>query len=263
MHKIICSSFKGGVGKTTSTVNLAHALALMKHKILVIDLDRQGNTTSHFGFEIENDTPTLYHLMKGEVDLKHAVSTVRENLDLIPSNGLTEALEEELSSRSYRESILKRAISKSNEYDYVLMDPPPFYNLIHRNGIVCATHLIVPIETAYFSLEGVADIMSKLGDLAAGGPIPEVVGCVLTKVDERLSKTANVRNHVNKSFAERILGEIRTDTQIDYAQQNGETAFEYNLKGKTATDYWTVAEELVKRLPATQKAGTEETAYVG
>ena len=250
MVKVInIKSFKGGVGKTTTAVNVAHSLALKGKRVLLVDLDQQGNATQGLGYRIEPDQPTIYHVLTGEVKRADATATVRENLDLLPSDNRTAAAETALHLLMARESVLKKNLGKLDEYDYVIFDCSPNHGLLHINSLLAATHILVPIEIGFWSIEGVDQIFRSMEEVGeAFGTMPELLGALLTNVDERYAMTREVRGLCEQSFGERILPIVRTDAELRKAPRNGQTIFEFNPQSKGATDYNKVTDAILEIL---------------
>jgi chromosome partitioning protein len=242
-------SFKGGVGKTTTAVNLAHGFALKGKKVLLIDLDHQGNATSGLGYEMDATTPTLYHVLVGDLRWDEATATVRENLDLLPSNKLTALAEGAMYPMLARESILKRKLETADDYDIIVMDCPASLGILHVNALNFATHIVVPVQIGVWSVDGLEQIFQSMEEVgAATGRMPAVLGALLTMVDERYKLTEEVRELVGTSFDGKLLPPIRTDADLMNAPKNRETIFEYNPNSKGAADYSELAAHLLKKL---------------
>ena len=260
MSQIIqIQSFKGGVGKTTTAVNLAHAFARKGKKVLLVDLDHQGNATSGLGYKMDDTTPALYHVLVGDIRWEDATATVRENLDLLPSNRMTALAEGAIYPMLSRESILKRKLETTNdEYDLIVLDCPASLGILHVNALFFATHILVPVQIGIWSVDGLEQIFRSMEDVgAATGRMPEILGALLTMVDERYKLTEEVRELVGATFDGRLLPPIRTDADLMNAPKNRETIFEYNPSSKGAEDYAALAADLLKKLRA-KKGGKEE-----
>lgn len=250
MPKLInVKSFKGGVGKTTTAINVSHALALKGKSVLLVDLDQQGNATQGLGHRVEPEHPTIFHVLTGEVKCADAVATVRPNLDLLPSDNRTAAAEAALHLMMARENVLKKNLGKMTEYDFVIFDSSPNHGLLHINSLLAATHILVPIEIGYWSIDGVDQIFRSMEEVGeAFGTMPELLGAVLTNVDERYAMTKEVRELCEQSFADRILPFVRTDAELRKAPKNGQTIFEFNPNSKGAADYHAVTDKILELL---------------
>lgn len=248
-------SFKGGVGKTTTAVNLAHAFARKGKRVLLVDLDHQGNATSGLGYKTNETTPVLYHVLVGGLSWEEATATVRENLDLLPSNRMTALAEGAMYPMLSRESILKRKLETAGgEYDIIVLDCPASLGILHVNALFFATHIVVPVQIGIWSVDGLEQIFWSMEEVgAATGRMPEILGALLTMVDERYKLTEEVRELVGASFDGRLLPPIRTDADLMNAPKNRETIFEFNPASKGAEDYALLAEHLIKKLRAPKK----------
>lgn len=248
-HTIQIQNFKGGVGKTTTSINLAHALALEGYKILLIDLDHQGNATNGLGYSIAETTPTLFHVLKEGFDYRDAVATVRENLDLLPSNRETAEAEEALQYERRREEILKRRLGKLDEYDYAILDCPASLSLLHINALLFAEEIILPVRSEVWSYEGVEQILNSMREMQeVFGYQPNILGVLPTMVDGRYNLSREVRELLIESFGEdRVLPPIRTDSNILNSQKSSQTIFEFAPRSRAAEDYRKLAEIVINQ----------------
>lgn len=243
-------SFKGGVGKTTTAVNLSHAFARSGKSVLLVDLDHQGNATSGLGYKMEGTTPAIYHVLVGDLTWEEATATVRDNLDLLPSNRMTALAEGAMYPMLSRESILKRKLETTAEqYDIIVLDCPASLGILHVNALFFATHILVPVQIGIWSVDGLEQIFRSMEEVgAATGKMPEVLGALLTMVDERYKLTEEVRELVGESFDGKLLPPIRTDADLMNAPKLRETIFEYNSSSKGAEDYALLAAHIIKKL---------------
>lgn len=239
--------FKGGVGKTTTVLNLGDALARKKKNTLIIDLDPQGNATRGLGYEVNDLTPTIYTVMKGISKAEESIGKTRENLFLLPSNRTTALLETELAGEVGREKILSRAMKNVAGFDYILLDCGPGSTIVNVNGLVYSTDILMPIEIGVDSVEGVDDFIKAKEAICQKLEIDtNLLGAVMTKVDRRLTLTETILSHCKESFAEKFFAQIRTDTNLGHARGHRQTIFEFDGKSRAAEDYSKMANDLVK-----------------
>lgn len=248
-YTIQIQNFKGGVGKTTTSINLAHALALRGYKVLLVDLDHQGNATKGLGYTVTETTPTLFHVLKEGFDYKDVVATVRENLDLLPSNRETAEAEEALQYERRREEILKRRLGSLDEYDYAILDCPASLSLLHINALLFAEEIILPVRSEVWSYEGVEQILHSMKEMQeVFGYQPKILGALPTMVDGRYNLSKEVRELLLESFGEeRVLPPIRTDSNILNSQKLNQTIFEFAPRSRAAEDYRSLAEIVIKQ----------------
>ena len=244
---IMIGVFKGGVGKTTTAINLAHALALEKKNVLILDLDPQGNATRGLGYEVTELTPTVYTVMKGISRAEDSIGQVRENLYLLPSNRTTALLETELASEVGREKALSRAMKGIKGFDYVLLDCGPGSTIVNVNGLVYSTDVLMPIEIGVDSVEGVDDFIKAKEAICQKLEIEtRLMGAVMTKVDRRLTLTETILSHCETSFKGKFFAQIRTDTNLGHARGHRQTIFEYDSRSRAAEDYRQMAADVIK-----------------
>ncbi len=255
-HTIQIQNFKGGVGKTTTSINLAHALALQGYRVLLIDLDHQGNATTGLGYHVTETTPTLFHVLKEDFNYRDAVATVRENLDLLPSNRETAEAEEALQYERRREEILKRRLGSLDEYDYAILDCPASLSLLHINALLFAEEIILPVRSEVWSYEGVEQILHSMKEMEeVFGYQPKIFGALPTMVDGRYNLSREVRELLVESFGEdRVLPPIRTDSNILNSQKSSQTIFEFAPRSRAAEDYRKLADIVIKRTKGKNRA---------
>lgn len=244
---IMIGVFKGGVGKTTTAINLGHALALQKKNVLILDLDPQGNATRGLGYEVTELTPTVYTVMKGISRAADSIGQVKENFYLLPSNRTTALLETELASEVGREKALARAMKDVEGFDYILLDCGPGSTIVNVNGLVFSTDVLMPIEIGVDSVEGVDDFIKAKEAICQKLEIDtRLMGAVMTKVDRRLTLTETILSHCQTSFEGKFFAQIRTDTNLGHARGHRQTIFEYDSRSRAAEDYRKMATDVIK-----------------
>lgn len=239
---------KGGVGKTTTTINLAAALQQKGKKILVIDLDGQANLTESFGCSIEEPN-TIYGAMKGEYPLP--LIKTESGITLIPSCLDLSAAESELINEPGREMILKQLInklSKENKFDYILIDCPPSLGLLSLNALTAADFLIIPVQAQFLAMRGMAKIMNVINIVQERlNPNLKIGGIVITQYDKRKTLNKSVTEIINESFCDKVFKTIiRDNVALAEAPINGKNIYEYNKNSNGAKDYMALAGEVIK-----------------
>ncbi|MBR2750657.1 MAG: ParA family protein [Clostridiales bacterium] len=242
---------KGGVGKTTTAVNLGSFLAAKRKKVLIFDLDPQGNATSGYGFdkmELEN---TVYDLLVNEEDIENVIQhTNVKNVDMCPTNINLAGAEVELVSAISRETILKRAIEPViDEYDYIIIDCPPSLGLLTINALSACEGVIVPIQGEYYALEGLTQLIDTINMIKKKlNPVVGILGVVITMFDSRTQLTKQVVEEVEKYFGDKVFKtHIPRNVRLAEAPSHGKTIGDYDPKSKGAIAYQELAQEVIKR----------------
>lgn len=249
MTKIIAIlNHKGGVGKTTTTINLAAALQQKKKRVLAIDMDGQANLTESFGLSIEEEQ-TVYGAMKGEYPLP-LVKTA-SGISLAPSCLDLSAAESELINEPGRELILKGLIAKlpdSRKFDYILIDCPPSLGLLTLNALTAADYLIIPVQAQFLAMRGMAKIMNVIATVRERlNPNLRIGGIVITQFDRRKTLNKSVSELINDSFCDKVFKTvIRDNVALAEAPIKGKNIFEYNKNSNGAIDYMSLAQEVLK-----------------
>ena len=251
---ITISNQKGGVGKTTTAVNLATALAQKGMRVLVIDLDPQGNASTALGVAHTAGTPSSYEVMVGEIDIAQAVvaSSEHPNIQCLPATIDLAGAEIDLVNSVNRERILAEALNKylvSHPQDYVFIDSPPSLGLLTVNALVAATEVMVPIQCEYYALEGVTQLISNIERIkSALNPSLVISSILLTMYDSRTKLSSDVASEVRNFFPKQTLkAVIPRSVRISEAPSFGQTAIKYDAKNSGSLAYQEAAIELAQR----------------
>ena len=251
MGKIIAiANQKGGVGKTTTSVNLSAAMGAMGKKTLLVDVDPQGNSSSGVGIDRREKKNTMYEVLIGECTVEEAlVHTEFSNLDVLPSSMDLAAAELELASMEHRESVLKRVLVLLREtYDYILIDCPPSLGIITTNALCAADTLLVPIQCEYYALEGLSQLMNTVRRIKRQyNELLDMEGVLLTMYDGRLNLTQQVVEEVKKYFPRKVFSTVIPRTvRLSEAPSFGKPIQYFDRSSKGAEAYTALAEELIK-----------------
>ena len=242
---------KGGVGKTTTAVNLVSAIGIAGKKVLLIDADPQGNTTSGYGINKRETGLTSYELLIGKGTAESAaVETSFKNVDVVPSSMNLAAAEVELIEIEHREAQLKMALATAREkYDYIFIDCPPSLGLITINALNASDTVLVPIQCEYFALEGLSQLMATVRQVKRlYNPTLEIEGIVLTMYDGRLNLTGQVVSEVKKYFADKLYKTpIPRAVRLSEAPSYGMPIQYYDKRSKGAEAYNDLAKEFLKK----------------
>lgn len=252
MGKIIAVvNQKGGVGKTTTAVNLASAVGIMGKKVLLVDSDPQGNTTSGYGISKRQGSNSCYELLIGKCRVNDAiVKTQFKNVDVIPSSIDLAAAEIDLVSTDGRQDQLKMALASIREnYDYIFIDCPPSLGIITINALTASDTVLVPIQCEYFALEGLSQLMNSVRQIKRlYNPTLEIEGIVLTMFDGRLKLTQQVVSEIKKYFTNKLYKTvIPRAVRLSEAPSYGMPIQYYDKRSKGAVAYDELAEEFLKK----------------
>lgn len=267
MEVVAVINQKGGVGKTTTTVNLGAALAAQGRRVLLIDLDPQGNLGTHLGVDINNVTPTIYDVLVHDVSLDKACHATGEtNLECIPSNIDLSAAEMELVSMVGRETLLRDALeilesTHPGRYDFVLLDCPPSLGVLTINALAAARSVLVPLQAEFFALQGMAKLTEIIGLVRKRlNPNVDLTGIVACKVDRRTKLTQEVLDEVQRFFGNRLFKTvIRPNVKLAEAPSYGQSVLTYAPDSNGAIDYQALAREFLGESTGSEAAESLES----
>lgn len=250
MAKIIAvANQKGGVGKTTTAVNLSSCVAALGKRVLVVDLDPQGNTTSGYGISKRSVDTGVYELLIGEAQAAQALRHTQFKVDLIPSNTQLAGAALELVDLDNRESRLRRGLAPvTANYDYVFIDCPPSLDLLTLNGLCACDSVLIPIQCEYYALEGLSELMSTLKTVRKKyNPYLEVEGVVFTMYTARMNLTIQVVEQVKRFFGDKVYKTtVPRSVRLSEAPSYGQPINYYEPNGKGAEAYLEMARELLR-----------------
>jgi len=250
MAKVIAvTNQKGGVGKTTTAINLAAALAVADMRVLVIDTDAQANCSSGLGVTKGSLKKSIYHaLIESEPIASVMLDTELDNLKLVPADKNLTGAAIEMIELPGREFLLKQLLAPIQQnFDFILIDSPPSLNILTLNGLVAADSVLVPIQCEYFALEGLTDLMDTLARVrSAFNPTLSVQGILLTMFDERTNLSSQVRDDLNNHFADKMLQTvIPRNIRLAEAPSFGKPIILYDIRSKGAESYIRLAKEIL------------------
>ena len=251
MKILAITNQKGGVGKTTTCVNLAASLAAIKYRVLLVDLDAQGNATTGCGVDKAGLQHTIYHVLIGEKRMQEVIQPSEQGkFDIAPANRNLAGAEVELVNETNRETRLKLALAElGDQYDYVLLDCPPALNLVTVNALTAAQAVMIPMQCEYYALEGLSDLVNTIKKVRTHlNPVLEIEGLLRTLYDNRNMLAQQVSAQLEAHFGEKVYRTvIPRNIRLAEAPSYGLPALVYDAASKGAQAYMQLAKEIIKR----------------
>lgn len=252
MEKIIAvANQKGGVGKTTTSVNLAACLAFKRKKVLLCDIDPQGNASSGVGADKQNIKYSVYDCLINDIDAKECIiGTATENLELLPSNIALAGAEIELVGVDNREYRLKKQLDTvKSDYDFIIIDCPPSLGLITVNAFAAADSILIPIQCEYYALEGLSQLTATVKQVKKTiNPHIQIEGVLATMYDGRTNLSIQVLDELKSFFPDKLYTSIiPRNVRLSEAPSFGETIVDYDITSKGADAYMALADEVIRK----------------
>lgn len=259
MTKVIAiANQKGGVGKTTTTINLTASLNASKKKVLLIDIDPQGNATMGCGIDKTNLVSSINEVLLGDANIQECILTTTGGFDVLPANGELTVAEVSLLDKEQREFCLKHAIaSMAAAYDYILIDCPPSLNMLTLNALVAADSILIPMQCEYYALEGLAGLLNTIEQLQASvNPALQVEGVLRTMYDGRNRLSVEVSKQLLAHFGDKVYRTvIPRNVRLAEAPSHGASVIDYDKRSQGAAAYLVLASEFLRKQ---QKISTVE-----
>lgn len=262
-HVIAIANQKGGVGKTTTAINLGASLAVAERRTLILDLDPQGNATSGLGVEGRASRPNMYKVLIGQAEIAEAVveHVHFPHLDVVPSTRDLVGAEIELVSAFSRETILRQAIAKlPDRYDFILVDCPPSLGLLTVNTLTAADSVLIPIQCEFYALEGLSQLLNTIRLVQRGlNPELDVEGVLLTMYDKRLNLSRQVSAEAREYFGPKVYRTaIPRNVRLAEAPSFGQPIVQYDVLSQGAQAYLALANEVIERRGRAKTAAAVE-----
>lgn len=239
---------KGGVAKTTSTVNIGAGLAIKGRRVLIIDLDPQGNLSASLGIPAHELDNTIHEVLSGSSTIKQATATIKIGYDVVPADIRLSGAELELTSQPGREMILREALQPViNQYDYILMDCPPSLTLLTLNGLTAATEIFIPLQTEFLALHGMGQLLKTVETVKKRlNPDLEITGIITTLYDSRKTLNREVVDKIHSYFPNKLFKtRIRNNVSLAEAPGHGMDIYQYKPDSNGAADYSSLCDEVI------------------